>query len=464
MSTPERAPGAVPARRRTDRVGRRESDVSGPAAVKPKPLRRETDSWLERWMATVADLARLKESHPMLDAVIDEQVGRHIRIGDRWLFDFASCNYLGFDLDQEIMDAIPEYVARWGTHPSWSRLLGSPVIYEQIEATLTDLLGAEDTLLLPTITHIHMSVIPVLAGAGVIFLDGRAHKTIYDGAMVARGHGATVQRFRHNDFEHLEQLLAASNVTPRLIAMDGVNSMTGNAPDVKEFARLAREHDALLYIDDAHGFGVIGERSSDELCKWGTKGNGLIRHQGADYENTIFVAGFSKAYSSLLSFLALPTRLKDVLKVAAPPYLYSGPSPTASLATALVGLQVNERRGDAARYEMYRKTKRVMDRLHELEIYTPNRSGFPLIEVPLANHEDIDEVGRFLFDRGIYVTMAAYPLVPMDEVGFRIQVTAANGDDEIDRLCEVLGELDDRFRLQHEEHQELALQARLARE
>lgn len=463
MSTPERAPGAVPARRKTDRLGRRESDLGGPTPVKEKPLRRGTDSWLERWMATVADLARLKESHPMLDAVIDEQIGRHIRIGDHWLFDFASCNYLGFDLDREIMDAIPEYVAKWGTHPSWSRLLGSPVIYEQIEAELTDLLGAEDTLLLPTITHIHMSVIPVLAGSGVIFLDGRAHKTIYDGAMVARGHGATVQRFRHNDFEHLEQLLKASNLTPRLIAMDGVNSMTGNAPDVQEFARLAWDHDALLYIDDAHGFGVIGERSPDELCDWGTKGNGLIRHQGATYENTVFVAGFSKAYSSLLSFLALPTRLKDVLKVAAPPYLYSGPSPTASLATALVGLHVNETRGDRFRYEMYRKTKRVLDRLHELEIYTPNRSGFPLIEVPLANHEDIDEVGRYLFDRGIYVTMAAYPLVPKDEVGFRIQVTAANGDDEIDRLCEVLGELDARFRLQHEEHQELALQARLGR-
>ena len=66
------------------------------------------------------------------------------------------------------------------------------MIYEQIEAKVTELLGGEDTLLLPTITHIHMSVIPVLAGAGAIFLDGRAHKTIYDGAMIARGHGATV--------------------------------------------------------------------------------------------------------------------------------------------------------------------------------------------------------------------------------------------------------------------------------
>ena len=77
----------------------------------------------------------------MLDAVIDESDGRMIRIGDRWLADFASCNYLGLDLDQEIIDAVPAYLAA-GTHPSWSRLLGSPVLYEQIEEQLTDLLGA----------------------------------------------------------------------------------------------------------------------------------------------------------------------------------------------------------------------------------------------------------------------------------------------------------------------------------
>ena len=97
-------------------------------------------------MATVEDLARLKASHPMLDAVIDEQEGRRIRIGDHWLADFASCNYLGLDLDQEVIDAVPEYLAKWGTHPSWSRLLGSPVLYEQLEETTTALLGSEDSL------------------------------------------------------------------------------------------------------------------------------------------------------------------------------------------------------------------------------------------------------------------------------------------------------------------------------
>jgi 8-amino-7-oxononanoate synthase len=238
--------------------------------------------------------------------------------------------------------------------------------------------------------------------------------------------------------------------------------MLGNAPDLREFARIAREYDALLYVDDAHGFGVVGERSPEELSPWGMRGNGIIRHQGETFENVIFIAGFSKAYSSLLAFLTLPTRLKDVLKVAAPPYLYSGPSPVASLATTIAGLDVNERRGDLTRRDMFRKTQRVLDRVHELGIYTPNHSGYPLIEIPLADHEDIDAVGRFLFDRGIYLTMAAYPLVPKDEVGFRVQITAANDDEQIERLCEVLGEINERFELQHDHHREL-LRERAAR-
>jgi 8-amino-7-oxononanoate synthase len=410
--------------------------------------RRRDDAWLQRWIQTTEDLARLQYSHRMFDAVIDEQRGRQIRIGDQWLTDYASCNYLGLDLDESIINAIPEYLAKWGTHPSWSRLLGSPILYEEIETQLTDLLGAEDTLLLPTITHIHMSVIPVLAGGGTVFLDGRAHKTIYDGAATARARGASVLRFRHNDLDELESMLRSGKWhRPGLIAIDGINSMTGNAPDIAAFAALAREYDVQLYVDDAHGFGVIGERSEDELTDYGTRGNAVVKYAGETYENVILVGGFSKAYSSLLAFLALPTSIKQVLKTAAPPYLYSGPSPVASLATVLEGLRVNEERGDQLRAHLHHLTGRVLDRLAELGISTPNGSGFPIIEIPLAHADDIDAVGDMLFDRGIYVTMAAYPLVPRNEVGFRLQLTAANTDEEVDHLLVVLGEVAERFQL-----------------
>jgi 8-amino-7-oxononanoate synthase len=431
-----------------DAARRRSSDIPVSPAASGKPRRRHVDGWLDRWVAATADLTRLKHEHPMVDAVIDEQVGRRIRIGDHWLTDFASCNYLGFDLDEEIMASVPDYLSKWGSHPSWSRLLGSPRLYGEIEEEMTSLLACEDVLLLPTITHIHMSVIPVLAGDGTVFLDGRAHKTIYDGAMVAAGHGAQVVRFRHNDVEHLRELMEASDPgLPRVIAMDGVNSMTGNAPDIDAFARVAIEHDALLYLDDAHGFGVIGERSAAELCDYGIRGNGVVRHQGVGYDNVVLVAGFSKAYSSLLAFIALPTRLKDALKVLAPPYLYSGPSPVASLATTIGGLAANRDRGDVARFAVWQRTHRVLDALEQLEIRTPNRSGFPIVEISLVDHDEIDEVGRYLYDEGIYVTMAAYPLVPKDEVGFRIQITAANTDDEVEQLIAVLGDLRERFQL-----------------
>lgn len=384
----------------------------------------------------------------MLDAVIDEVDGRMIKVEGRWLADFASCNYLGLDLDDEVIGSIQSYIDDWGTHPSWSRLLGSPVLYEEIEDKLTTLLGAEDTLCLPTITHIHMSVISILAGSGTIFLDSRAHKTIYDGCQLARHHGATVKRFTHDDPDDLETLLKNDKHSPRLICMDGVNSMTGNAPDIRAFAAVARKYDALLYIDDAHGFGVIGERNPKELCDYGTRGNSIVRYHGETYDNIILVGGLSKSYSSLLAFIACPTRLKSMLKVAAPPYLYSGPSPTASLATVLTGLKVNETRGDGIRHKLHRKTAAVLGCLKELEIATPNESGFPIIEIPLAKHEDVDEVGRFLFDRGIYTTIAAYPLVPKSEVGFRIQITAANEDNQIASLTKVLSELSEKFRLQ----------------
>jgi 8-amino-7-oxononanoate synthase len=403
--------------------------------------------WLEHWLDTCRDLSALTATHPMMDAVIDEIDGRMIRVGDQWLADFASCNYLGFDLDREIIEAVQPYLEAWGTHPSWSRLLGSPVLYEQIEERLTALLGSEDSLVLPTITHIHMSVIPLLAASGTIFLDARAHKTIYDGCQVARSRGAAVRRFRFEDPDHLDELLRAERDPTRLVCMDGVNSMTGNAPDLPAFAEVARRHGALLYVDDAHGFGVIGERGPGETSPYGMRGNSVVRYAGESYDGIVLVGGFSKAYSSLLAFIACPPEVKQLLKVAAPPYLYSGPSPVASLATVLAGFDVNEHRGDELRAHLYGLTTRVTDALQRLDIETPNRSDFPIIEIPLRDHERIDAVGRFLFERGVYVTLAAYPLVPKDEVGFRAQLTAANTVEEVDMLISALTELAERGEL-----------------
>jgi 7-keto-8-aminopelargonate synthetase-like enzyme len=394
------------------------------------------------------DLEHLRLTSRMSDAVLDEVRGRHIRSGDHWLIDFASCNYLGFDHDPEIMAAIEPAVRRWGTHPSWSRLIGSPRLYPDIEERLTALLGAPDTLLLPTATLIHASVIPVLAGRGHVFVEATAHRTVYDGCVSARGQGATLRRFHAERPDELDaQLRAVPPGVPRLVCVDGVNSMSGNIVDLPALAAVCRLRDATLYVDDTHGFGVIGERGPGEPCPYGLRGNSVVRHTGETYEGIVLVGGFSKAYSSLLAFLALPPDLKNRLKTAAAPYLYSGPSPTASLATTLAGLEVNDRRGDAIRGDLHRKTARVLDHLAGLGVDTLNTDGLPIVEIPLADAGDLDAVAQFLWDEGIYVTLAAYPLVPRDRVGFRVQLTALNSDDDIDRLTGTLTRLAERHPL-----------------
>jgi 8-amino-7-oxononanoate synthase len=387
-------------------------------------------------------LAQLVGEVPMYDAVVDEVRGRSIRIGGHWLTDFASCNYLGFDLDPEIMDAIGAAIHRWGTHPSWSRLLGNPRLYPQIEERLTTLTGAPDTLVLPTITHIHLSVLPILAGEGTVFVEAQAHRTIYDGAVHAKALGATVRRFWLADPERLaEDLAAAHSGYPRVVCLDGLNSMTGNVPDLPVLARLCRDHGAVLYLDDAHGFGVLGERRPDETSPYGARGNGLVRHLGESYDGVVYVGGFSKAYSSLLAFLALPTELKDRLKVTAAPYLYSGPSPVASLAGVLAGFDVNEARGDALRAHLFRLAARLGEHVRGLRLATPAAGHMPIVELPLASGADLTAVAATLWREGVYVTLAAYPLVPRDQVGFRVQLTALHTEEDLDRLLGVLTRL-----------------------
>ncbi|HTJ36699.1 MAG TPA: pyridoxal phosphate-dependent aminotransferase family protein [Dactylosporangium sp.] len=384
-------------------------------------------------------IARLRTETRYYDAVIDEIDGRRIRVGDHWLTDWASCNYLGFDLEPQIIGAVEEQLRRWGTHPSWSRMLGNPRVYPQIEERLAELLGAPDTLVLPTITQIHLSVIPVLAHRGTVLVDARAHKTIWDGCVFARAQGATMARFKSLD--ELAERLRSATAGPVLVCMDGVNSMTGNIPDVRRYAELCREHGAVLYVDDAHGFGVIGERGDDETSPYGSRGNSIMRYFDEPYDNVVLVGGFSKAYSSLLAFLAVPTVLKNRLKASAAPYLYSGPSPTASLATVLAGFDVNAERGDKLRAELHRMSMRVLNHVRDLGVFTPNTDNTPIIELPIALDRDLVDVSELLWQRGLFVTLAPYPGVPRDQVGFRVQVTAANTDDQVDELNAVIAEL-----------------------
>jgi Aminotransferase class I and II len=331
---------------------------------------------LARWLSACADLEDLFAHHHLLDAIIEEIDGRRIRVGERWLIDLASCNYLGLDLDREVIEAIPAYLDRWGTHPSWSRMLGSPALYRQIETRLTELLGATDTLLLPTLTHIHASVIPVLASDGTIFVDSRAHQTIWDGCVAARAHGAPVVRHAHDDPEALERLLRRHPRAPRLVCMDGVNSMTGNPPRLPELVALARASDALLYVDDAHGFGVVGERDREETSPTGAAATGRPppgralrpgRAHRRPLQGLLVAAG--------------PHRLPARAQAAA-----QGDRPAVPVLRPLPGRIPGQRAGRApgqrgpGRHHpamLWARTRRILDHLEKLGAFTPEPLRVP---------------------------------------------------------------------------------------
>jgi 8-amino-7-oxononanoate synthase len=381
----------------------------------------------------------LVEKGCLYDNVVTALEGRRIEVRGRWLDDFASCNYLGLDLRPEVMNAIGPAVRRWGTHPSWARMAASPELYEQLEAKLAEVLGVEDALVFPTISLIAIGLIPAVAGkGGVIFADKFVHKVNHDGCRLARDMGAQLVSFDHGKLDALEaQLQAHPSAPTRLIVVDGILSTTGRTPDIPRLAELARKYRSILYIDDAHGFGVIGEHPSREH-PYGLRGNGVVRHFGLTYDNILYVAGMSKAYSSLAAFIACPKKLKPYLKCNVTSYLVSGPVPTAALATALAGLELNDQEGEQWRRTLWDYTSAIIEAYRRHGIPTDNDNRFPIVSAYVGSGENVMRGGQLLFEKGIYLTLQGYPLVPRDKGVLRATPTVANTPDQMERLIEAM--------------------------
>ncbi|APR78386.1 8-amino-7-oxononanoate synthase [Minicystis rosea] len=369
--------------------------------------------------------------------------GRKVEIGGRWFLDFASCNYLGLDLDPRIIAAVEPELRRWGTHPSWARLCCSPDLYEALERRLADLVGTEDALVLPTISLIAVGLIPAVTCKGaLIAADKFVHKVNHDGCRLARDmNGAVLASFRHDDPASLDALLDAHRDAPmRLVVIDGVLSVTGRVPNLRAIVDVCRKHDALVYIDDAHGFGVLGEGPTPER-PFGRRGNGVIRHLDLGYDNVLYVSGLSKAYSSLAAFIACPRKLKTFLKCTVTSYAVSGPVPTAALATALAGLALNDVEGDTWRDTLHAYTTAILEGYRALGIPTDNDNGFPIVSAYVGSAERVRRGGELLCEAGINVTLQGYPLVPRDKGVLRATPTAANTWDEVHTLIRVMGDV-----------------------
>jgi 8-amino-7-oxononanoate synthase len=390
----------------------------------------------------LSSVRELRDAIPQKLCVVTRQIDRQLEIEGRWVTDFASCNYLGLDLHPQVIASITPAVQAWGVHPSWTRAVASPAPYRELESRLAGLIGANDVVVFPTITLAHIGVLPRLAGAGgVILIDRAAHNSIQEAAELASARGTKVVPFAHNDLDALEAALQrAKAATQRIIAIDGIYSISGLPAPLPEITELAERYDALVYVDDAHGFGIIGEHPSLHE-PWGHRGNGIVRHFGLNYDRIVYVSGLSKAYSSLAAFVTASSASQRQMFQMASTAVFSGPIPVASLASSLAGLDVNETEGDELRRTLRLLTTRLVSGARELGFDVRNPLAFPIVTVELGGLAAVERGCRVLWEQGILLTPAVFPAAPLDRGGVRFTVTAANTVAEVEGLINGLAEV-----------------------
>jgi 8-amino-7-oxononanoate synthase len=393
---------------------------------------------------SITDLQRhLIHEIPQFYNEVDEQSGRKLKIKGKLVFDFASANYLGLDLDERIFKRIERDLKKWGTHPSWSRAIASPSLYTTLESTLCKALDVPRVLVFPTITLIHMGILPLLATHETLFLmDDRAHKSIQEGVDLACAKGAAKRLFPHNDVSVLKSELAKANEFKSVyVCIDGVYSMTGVDARLPEMIALAKQHaNVTLYVDDAHGFGLWGTNPNEDH-PYGTGGAGLLRKYGIDVrsDKVIYVAGLSKAFSSLGAFVTCRDDQEQELFSTASTFINSGPCPTASLSSAQMGLEISlSAEGDALRRRVYDLTRRFVTGVREVGLVAQSENFFPLVSVEIGSIAAVTEAAKILWSKGILITPAVYPNAPIKRSMLRFTITAANTADEIDAAIDAL--------------------------
>lgn len=396
----------------------------------------------------IADFEQhLANSIPQLLVDVDDQQQRSVLVNGEWVDDFASANYLGLDLHPAVVDCIDPAVRKWGVHPSWTRVVASPGLYNELEQQLARFTGAPETLVFPTVTLLHIGLLPLLVGADeYLLLDERAHHSMQEAALIVKGRDGKIEHFPHNDMDALEELLAQlPQEVNKIIAVDGIYSMTGGPAALVEIVELCKFYNARVYVDDAHGFGVIGEQP-DERHPYGRRGNGLVRHLDLDYEDDriIYVGGMSKAFSSLTAFVTCISEEEKKKFCEASTWIFSGPSPTASLASSIAGISISDSaEGDSIRHNLYALTDRLVQGAEALGYIVENDNCFPLASVFVGSVQDAIKACQILWEYKVLITPAVFPNVPMNESMLRFTLTAANTHEQVENVISALSEIRD---------------------
>ena len=352
--------------------------------------------------------------------------GSRVMLAGRNLVSFASNDYLGLANDPAMIAAALDAANRWGVGAGASHLIcGHFLPHEALEAELAEFVApcqAARALTFSSGYLANLAILSSLAGRGdAIFADRLNHACLNDGALLAR---ADLVRYRHGDVAALEQLLVASRVRHKFIATDAVFSMDGDLAPLPRLLELAEAHDAWLVVDDAHGFGVLGE------------GRGSLAHFGLSSERIVYMGTLGKAAGVAGAFVAAHPTVIETLIQTARSYIYTTAAPPLLAATLRVALAII--RDDARR------------RLHLAQLIEQFRQGaraLPWALLPsltaiqplvVGESRAALEVSEALRERGFWVPAIRPPTVPQGAARLRVSLSAAHTNEDVAALLAAL--------------------------
>ncbi len=255
--------------------------------------------------------------------VLDSPQGVHVSVDGKPCLSFCSNDYLGLANHPQLIAALQQGAQQHGAGAGASHLIsGHLAAHHDLELALAAFAGKPAALLFSTGYLANLGVVQALVGRGdTVFADRFNHASLNDAMLLSR---AGIKRYRHNDMGHLAALLAASGKGRKLVITDAVFSMDGDIAALPDLLALCEQHDAWLLVDDAHGFGVLGEQ-----------GRGSLAHFGLDSPRIIYMATLGKAAGVSGAFVAAEQVVIDTLVQHARSYIYTTASPPA-LASALM--------------------------------------------------------------------------------------------------------------------------------
>ncbi len=362
---------------------------------------------------------------------------RRMSVEGREVVNFGSDSFLGLDWHPNVLATIRQSLDEWGSHNGTSRAFTSASICDEAEQRVARWLGVEDTLIFPSVTLANAGLIPALAGEDdLLIVDRLSHDSIQQSAKIAAGNGAKVLELSPCDPDALRSLLKENTFKGLVVAVDGVYSMTGKIPPLAELDEVTREFGGILYVDDAHGTAVVGER-----------GRGAAYKRLGRLDQVLMVGSLSKAFSCLGAFITCDATLRRILKIRSNTFIFGGPVPPAYLAGICAVCDILE--SDEFE-ELSGRLQQLIDQLvngaQDLGLKVLGGEA-PIISVEIGDIETTLEAGKFLFDRGFYVQSATFPAVPITAGLVRIQVNANHTEDSVSGLVTALAELKEAFGL-----------------